>query len=380
MKLVRRAVALLAAERIIDAMARTLARRSVSIAFAALAWLEPSLAQEKGGEREVATLENFHFAGTTLGGRKLDQDDLKDCIVLVDLWGTWCPPCRQAIPSLVKLHQKYKHRGLEIVGFCYSARGDADDADTVRSFAAENHITYELLPGDAAVREQVPSFRGYPTMLLFDRGWKHASTHVGWSPDMATELETWIEKALGDGKGGAGTTPEEAAKAADEPEPEADEEVPPGRFFQPGKGDRDIELEFDDLHGQRSSLANLRGKPVLLALTTTWDRESERTAKWLQALSTDYPEVRVVAWHLEKPTDAAAKLAAVRAFVARLSLTYTSFTTDLQTARNKVHKFAALPTLLLLDADGVLVAREGGISDEIERRVRARLRELTQPK
>ena len=377
MKLWATAVALLSAQRIIDAMARTLAWRLFSFAFALLPWLNHLHAQEAGPEAGTETIKAFHFEGTTLGGRHLDQDDFKDCAVLVDLWGTWCGPCRQAVPSLVQLHQKYKHRGLEIVAFCYSAAGGADNTDKVRAFAAENRITYDLLPGDSAVRDQVPGFSGYPTMLLFERGWKHSATHVGWGPEMAAELEKWLEKTLSDGKSGGEKTADDETK--DDTEPEAPEEVPAGRFFLPGKGNRDVELEFEDAQCQRGSLADLRGKPLLLALTTTWDRESERTARLLQALHTEFPQVGVVAWHLEKPPDAAAKVAAVHAFKQRLSLTYRAFTTDLQSARQKVHKFAAFPTLLLIDANGVLVEREGGISDEIEQRIRTRLTELTKP-
>lgn len=371
-------VALLRAGAIIDTMPTILASVRVLSGFLLFALASAMPAQESQPQSKPEGLDAFTFSGTTLGGRKLSRDDLANNLVLVDLWGTWCPPCRQAIPTLVKLHQKYKQRGLEIVGFCYSARGGADDADAVRTFAAENRIAYELLLGEASVRDQVPGFRGYPTMLLFDRGWKHVATHVGWSDETAKELEQWIAKAI---DGAATEAPDGAAKQEgpdDEKEPE--EEVPAGRWFQPGKNDRGVELEFVDVAGQSGSLGGLAGKPVLLALTTTWDREAERTARMLQALHSELGGVQVVAWHIERPTDTEAKNEAVRAFAKRLGIDYRTFSTDLKVAREKVHKFASLPTLLVFDAQGVLVAREGGISDEVEKRIRAKCAELTSAK
>lgn len=335
-------------------------------------------AQQEGGEAAPKGLDAFTFSGTTLGGRKLSREDLANNVVLVDLWGTWCPPCRKAVPTLVELHQKYKQRGLEIVGFCYSARGGADDADAVRKFAAENHVAYELLLGEAAVRDQVPGFRGYPTMLLFDRGWKHVATHVGWSDEISKELEDWVAKALS----GEAAEPKSKDDAEDEDEDEKQpaEAVPAGRWNLPGNGDRGIDLEFVDVRGEKGSVGSLAGKPLLLALTTTWDREAERTAKLLQSLHTDHPGVQVLAWHMERPVEVEAKNQAVREFASRLGLGYRAFTTDLKAAREKVHKFASLPTVLVFDAQGVLVAREGGISDDVAQRLRAKCAELSAAK
>ena len=87
----------------------------------------------------------FKFEIETLGGQGFDQDDFKNNLLIVDFWGTWCPPCRQALPGMVALYRKYKHHGLEIVGLNYENNDDLEDAaETVRAFAAEVGITYQL--------------------------------------------------------------------------------------------------------------------------------------------------------------------------------------------------------------------------------------------
>src|SRR5215510_10137671 len=93
-----------------------------SIASIAFAVLSPCL---HGQAAETAKIDKFAFGGKTLGGQKVDQSQFADNVLIVDLWGTWCPPCRKAVPALVKLYEKYKQQGLEIVGFCYAANGAA---------------------------------------------------------------------------------------------------------------------------------------------------------------------------------------------------------------------------------------------------------------
>ncbi len=322
----------------------------------------------RGQDERPATIENFHFAGTTLGGRAIDQDSLRKHVVIVDLWGTWCGPCRQAVPVLVDLHQKYKHHGLEILGFGFNSNGGPEDADAERRFAAEQKITYELLPGDKAVRDQVPDFRGYPTMLLFERDLKHVDTHVGFGPELAAELEQWVRKAL---------ALDTAAGPDGQPAAEPVEEVPAGRLFEPGNADRGVELELTTIQGETLTLASLRGNPVLLAITTSWDRQAATTAKFLRSIQSQLPGTRIIAWHVERDTDAGQRTERVRAFLAENPATYSACATGLAAVQARVHRFASLPTFLVFDKEGVLSAREAGSADDIERRIREKLTELT---
>jgi thiol-disulfide isomerase/thioredoxin len=329
-------------------------------------------AQEKKG---AATLAKFEFAGTTLGGAKVDQNSFADNVVIIDLWGTWCPPCRKAIPELVKLYEKYKQHGLEIVGLCYAGNGDSEDSEKVRKFAAENRITYTLIPGTPEMRKQIPGFSGYPTLLMFEKGMKHKETHVGFSEGMGEEMETWVRGALGLDAPAEGKDAKDG-KDGDKPAPEAKEEVPAGKLFAPGNGDRGLELEVETVAGKKLQFADLKGAPALIAITTSWDQEAVRTARFLEAVRKDHPKIRVLAWHLEKSRDPAEKTAAARAFLQAQAVGYEAFATELALARDKVHRFASMPTFLLFDSEGVLVLREGGTSDAIEQRVRGEAAKL----
>jgi thiol-disulfide isomerase/thioredoxin len=328
-----------------------------------------SAAQDKQDKQEpTKKIEKFEFAGRTLGGQKIDQSMFAENVVIVDLWGTWCPPCRKAVPVLVQLYEKYKQHGLEIVGLCYAKDGSAEEADKVRKFAAENHITYPLLLGTPAMREQVPGFDGPPTMLLFDKGMAYARTHVGSENPLPDDLEAWIRKQLALDHG---------AEGAEQP---AKEDVPKGRIFEPGNGDKGFELDVEDIAGKRLQFADLRGAPVLLAITTSWDQEAVPTARFLARAHKECPTAHVIAWHLEKSKDQSKKVAAVQAFRAEQKVDYRAFVTNLNEAMDKVHRFATFPTLLLFDPEGTLVLRESGLSETIEQRLLERIKALAAPR
>jgi thiol-disulfide isomerase/thioredoxin len=327
----------------------------------------PALSQES------RAIEGFHFSAQALGGQKIDQDRFADSVVLVDLWGTWCPPCREAIPRLADLYGKYKHHGLEILGLAYERGGTPQEqADRVRKFAAEHKITWTLALGDEAVQKQVPQFTGYPTLILFKRGMKHVKTWTGFDEAVEAEIAASVREAL---EIGTADKPSGTGEVAPEAQ-EAPEKVPAGRVFRPGNSDTGFDFEMTDADGAAVKFADFRGKPVVLALTTTWDPEAQHAADLLQSLHKEHTGLVVLAGCAERERDQERKNAAIRAFRARAGLGYRLFATDLAFT-GKVHGFAALPTFLLFDGEGRLVLREDGYSKEIEMRVRDKVKELS---
>ncbi len=117
-----------------------------------------------------------------LDGKSVALTDYKGKVVIVDIWGTWCPPCRMEIPHFVELHKKYRDAGLEIIGLNYEG-DDADEArDTVNKFVTEHGVTYKCLLGDAVTQSQVPEFGGFPTTLFIDRTGRVRLKEVGYRP------------------------------------------------------------------------------------------------------------------------------------------------------------------------------------------------------
>jgi len=80
-------------------------------------------------ETKEATAAGKQFTdvkGFNLNGKEVSLSDYagKGKVVLVDFWASWCGPCRQAMPDVVKIYQKYKNKGFEIVGISLDAKKD----------------------------------------------------------------------------------------------------------------------------------------------------------------------------------------------------------------------------------------------------------------
>lgn len=79
---------------------------------------------------------------TALDGSKFKLADYRGKILLVNLWATWCGPCRSEIPDLVKVSQEFKAKGVEIIGLT------SEDPDvfeeTVKDFVREYMVTYKI--------------------------------------------------------------------------------------------------------------------------------------------------------------------------------------------------------------------------------------------
>lgn len=63
-------------------------------------------------------------------------------VLVVNFWATWCPPCREEMPELSRLHEKYNHRNVAVIGIAL------DDREKVQAFSAESPVNYPLLVGD----------------------------------------------------------------------------------------------------------------------------------------------------------------------------------------------------------------------------------------
>ncbi|MCA9048966.1 MAG: redoxin domain-containing protein [Planctomycetaceae bacterium] len=122
----------------------------------------------------------FDFDITDVNGKPLKLSELKGRVCIVDIWGTWCPPCRQEIPAFVQLQDKYGKYGFQMVGL-NQERGPSDEANTktVQEFIANNSVNYPCALIPDAVMAQVPEFQGFPTTLFIDHRGKVRLKSVG---------------------------------------------------------------------------------------------------------------------------------------------------------------------------------------------------------
>lgn len=122
-------------------MMRTARRRSWSVA-AALALVASACGTERGAPGPVAIgAPAPAYRATSLEGDSVSLAGLRGKVVLLNVWATWCHPCRDEVPFLQDVHERHASRGLELVGVSVDAAGEET---AIRDFARRFGMTYPV--------------------------------------------------------------------------------------------------------------------------------------------------------------------------------------------------------------------------------------------
>lgn len=107
------------------------------------------------------------YSAVTLEGADVSLgEDFAGQPVLLNIWATWCPPCRHEIPELNDLHQELAEQGLAVVGVSVDAGGSEDQ---VREFLEDFDVEYSILHDPEGRITRLVQAIGLPTTLLVDR-------------------------------------------------------------------------------------------------------------------------------------------------------------------------------------------------------------------
>jgi peroxiredoxin len=105
------------------------------------------------------------FAVPTPDGKSLRLADYKGKVVFLNFWATWCPPCKEEMPSMERLYQRFKDKGLVVLAISV----DAEGAQVVIPFVKEHKLTYPIgLDPKMNVVEKY-GVRGLPSSYFVDK-------------------------------------------------------------------------------------------------------------------------------------------------------------------------------------------------------------------
>jgi peroxiredoxin len=81
-----------------------------------------------------------HFQLTTMDGKEVSLDDYKGKVVMLNFWGSWCEPCREEMPALESVYEKYKDQGFVVLGI-----NIAETEFTANAFTKQMGTTFPIL-------------------------------------------------------------------------------------------------------------------------------------------------------------------------------------------------------------------------------------------
>lgn len=163
----------------------------------ALSALAVSLTLGCGGQANETAEEDPRLApaltARTLAGDSVALADLRGEVVLVNVWATWCVPCRKEAPELQELHETYGDRGLRVVGVTVDNRGAEME---IRRYLDDFGITYDIWWDPDGMAIAAFGAVGVPLNVLVDRQGRVAWRHLGAFHAENAALRVALGKAL----------------------------------------------------------------------------------------------------------------------------------------------------------------------------------------
>ena len=106
---------------------------------------------------------NFTFPD--LNGQQVSLSEHRGKVVLVNIWATWCPPCRQEMPSMQKLYERFKGENLEILAVSIDSTG----REAVAPFVRTMNLTFPIMLDPKEVIRPLYGITGVPESFIIDK-------------------------------------------------------------------------------------------------------------------------------------------------------------------------------------------------------------------
>jgi len=162
-------------------------------------WYSRNPAQEASRDAKALPRAGFYapdFTLQTLGGDTITLSDLRGQAVIINLWASWCPPCKAEMPALQRVYEEYSSAGMTILAVNATNQDDLNAAD---QFVQENGLSFPvLLDTDGRVSRSY-ELRSLPTTFFVDPDGIIQEVVVG-GPMAEALLHVRVQRLLGEGQ------------------------------------------------------------------------------------------------------------------------------------------------------------------------------------
>jgi thiol-disulfide isomerase/thioredoxin len=172
---------------------RAVAAIAVAAALALAAGLYFGLEQRSGAPDPAAVSALTRADLPDFAGNRSSLERWRGKVVVVNFWASWCPPCREEIPGLMRIQQRFAPNGVQVVGIA------VDSVDKSRQAASEMGISYPVLVAELQIiditRRLGNRAGGLPFTVVLNREGHLVATHLGLLTE--AQLERLITPLLG---------------------------------------------------------------------------------------------------------------------------------------------------------------------------------------
>jgi len=131
------------------------------------------------------------FALAAKDGGEVSLAGLEGQVVMVNFWASWCGPCREEMPHLEALHQRYSSLGFTLLG----VNVDKDSADAAE-FLEETPVTFPILLDPESSVSELYDVIAMPTTVLVDRHGNRRYIHHGYKAGYENDYQAQIRALL----------------------------------------------------------------------------------------------------------------------------------------------------------------------------------------
>jgi peroxiredoxin len=132
------------------------------------------------------------FSLPTSSGEIITLSDLRGQAVLINLWATWCPPCRAEMPAIEKVYNEYKDEGFVVLAINMTHQ---DDPFNIAPFVAEHGLTFPILLDETGATARAYQLRSLPSSFFIGRDGIINEVVIG-GPMAEALLRTKVEEIL----------------------------------------------------------------------------------------------------------------------------------------------------------------------------------------